>query len=487
MQEKKATAYVFLDTNLHLHFKDFDQIDWPSVLLYKKVCLVFAPINFDELEKFKYDRDSERRQKRSRAITKKIDEIMFSVAPGKDASIPGRSDVSMQFLTDSPNISLYSGLQAYSNDDHLVASILKFIDDNPTIDRDDVILVSEDSGILNKARVRNITICRIDEKFRLPDEPTTDKQKIAKLERELAEIKKKEPMLDLAFVKDDYPEEELCFHIDIISDARPEEIDRLCEVEAQAIEWFPSNELNSSESMSQKNMPAGEKDPLAASLSASIKSLQDQIRSFSPLSIPQTEIERYKKEKDEYLLSYREYLLESVYWEQIKQQVRRIDLQIVNRGTSAATGLVVKVIFPDELKVQNWEVLPDKPEKPVRPQKPMTELARVVQSFVQPLQSGPLSRDLLASLNFTNPNYINDPDSAEPLITPYNSTLVQWERSKVLHHLPLKLTPLLVLFPAIEGKQEFQIKYEIYADNIASPVNGELRILFDANRKNYGF
>lgn len=75
MGRKKATVFAFLDTNIFLQFRDFDQIDWPRELGHQCVCLVIAPIILTELESFKYDRDSQRRRERSRKISQRLEQI----------------------------------------------------------------------------------------------------------------------------------------------------------------------------------------------------------------------------------------------------------------------------------------------------------------------------------------------------------------------------------------------------------------------------
>ena len=82
MGRKKATAFAFLDTNIFLQFRDFDQIDWLRELGYQQVCLVIAPIIFAELESFKYDRDSQRRRERSRKVSQHLEQIASSCTAG---------------------------------------------------------------------------------------------------------------------------------------------------------------------------------------------------------------------------------------------------------------------------------------------------------------------------------------------------------------------------------------------------------------------
>ena len=69
-----------------------------------------------------------------------------------------------------------------------------------------------------------------------------------------------------------------------------------------------------------------------------------------------------------------------------------------------------------------------------------------------------------------------DPNMAGPDITPYNSTLVQWTRPKVLHHLHLELTPIVLEFPRVEGGSKYELRYELNADNVPVPVEGTITL-----------
>ncbi len=78
-----------------------------------------------------------------------------------------------------------------------------------------------------------------------------------------------------------------------------------------------------------------------------------------------------------------------------------------------------------------------------------------------------------------------DPDTAEPDITPYNSLLVEWTRRKVMHHVPMELTPLVLEFPRVDGEQEYEMKYQIVADNVPAPVEGLIRISVIGEEQSY--
>src|SRR5689334_5117705 len=64
--------YIFLDTNIFLHFIEFEQINWNEVLNENnEIIIAFAPIVIDELDKHKYNKN----QKISGRIKKLLPKI----------------------------------------------------------------------------------------------------------------------------------------------------------------------------------------------------------------------------------------------------------------------------------------------------------------------------------------------------------------------------------------------------------------------------
>jgi hypothetical protein len=75
-------------------------------------------------------------------------------------------------------------------------------------------------------------------------------------------------------------------------------------------------------------------------------------------------------------------------------------------------------------------------------------------------------------------------DTFGPEITrAQNQITVRWRRSRALHQLPLELTPLTVVFPAVEGEQSHELRYKIFSENIRTPVEGSLLITTYGERK----
>lgn len=476
MRQKDTIVFAFLDTNILLHFTYFDQIDWPLELGYQRVCLVIAPTVLAELEKYKYDRDSQRRQERSRKVSRHLYQIGRAEPPGIPATVPGRRDVTLLILTDSPDPSAYPGLVASVEDDQIIASILKFRDVQSEAIAPDVLLVSDDSGICLKCRPRAIATVGLDDKLRLPDEPTKAQIELRKLERELATLKDREPVLKLAFSHAGQATESLMIDLALVEPPSDDQIEALCQSEAETTQWIPPRrrDRDRAEEESQQAGPA----PLyVADIIRATEQMRQMVESMAyPFNstIPQEEIDSYEKKSEEYLAAYRAYLGEAFTWKQLRECSQRICLILNNDGTQPALGVVVRVVAPDGISVQEPDDWPHAPNPPERPSRPKTGLERMVAS----IQANP---SLMLSPAIYGGRYpelaLPDPDQAGPSITPFNSLLIQWERSKVMHGLPRDLTPLILTFPAVMEERVYDLHCELHAENLARPAEGTLRIV----------
>lgn len=477
MRQKDSIVFAFLDTNILLHFTYFDQIDWPLELGYRRACLVIAPTVLAELEKYKYDRDSQRRQERSRKVSRHLYQIGRAEPPGIPAIVPGRRDVTLLIVTDSPDPAPYPGLVASVQDDQIIASILKFREMQSEAVAPDVLLVSDDSGICLKCRSRAIATVSLDDKLRLPDEPTKEQIELRKLESELTTLKEREPVLKLAFSHGGQATESLMIDVALVEPYSEDQIEALCKSEAEATLWIPPRrrDRHSAEEESRQTSPA----PLYV---ADIIRATEQMRRIMAESmaysfnstIPQEEIDSYQKRREKYLAVYRAYLDQVFAWKQLRGCTQRISLVVSNDGTQPALGVVVRVVTPDGIDVREPDDWPHAPNPPKRPSDPKTGLERLVTS----LQIDPGLLLSPTSLSGRHPELVlPDPDRAGPSITPFNSTLIQWERSKVMHGLPLDLTPLILTFPAVMEERMYELRYELHAENLAKPAEGTLRIV----------
>ena len=63
--------FTFIDTNVLLHYRFFDEVNWAAQVGADEVTLVFAPVVFDELDKKKWS-GTHKQKKRADAVLKRI-------------------------------------------------------------------------------------------------------------------------------------------------------------------------------------------------------------------------------------------------------------------------------------------------------------------------------------------------------------------------------------------------------------------------------
>lgn len=183
----KENKFAFPDTNIFLHFQFFTEIDWNEILQAKSVTLVIPSIVARELDKHKYNHPSERVKDRASKVTKKFAELLRS-----NTAI--RPKVNVQFERIEPQSEFEkNNLSKDSQDDHLIASILRFQNESGN----KAVLITNDFSLMVKAHQLNLEMFELPEESQIKSEENPDKKKIKSLEKELLELKIKIPNLKL--------------------------------------------------------------------------------------------------------------------------------------------------------------------------------------------------------------------------------------------------------------------------------------------------
>lgn len=185
-------AFVFVDTNVLLHYQFFDEVDWPAQFGVTTVTLVFAPIVLAELDRHKWSW-SRREKARAKSVLKKVAALGLSVTP-----VNVRAGVDAMALDAEPADSLFAQhrLHTQASDDRLLASLLGFYGERPGTR---VLILSADSGLSVKAHSRRIEIVAPPDNLEMPDEPDDVERELEKVRRELTDFKGAAPDLMLTF------------------------------------------------------------------------------------------------------------------------------------------------------------------------------------------------------------------------------------------------------------------------------------------------
>lgn len=181
--------YLFLDTNIFLHFKPFNEIPWANIVGSSSYTIVIPLTVVDELDKQKSSPGS-RTAKKAKSILPKIEDII-------DGNLISGLNVIVLKTRPSAATLAEHGLIRSHQDDCILASILTF----ETNEGEEKLFITNDAGAKVRAKTFNISCPKIPSEYRLEDELDEGEKKIKALELEIAQLKLKQPNVSLIFEK----------------------------------------------------------------------------------------------------------------------------------------------------------------------------------------------------------------------------------------------------------------------------------------------
>lgn len=438
---------LFLDTNVFLHYQDFDNLPWKT-LCKDSVAIVIPPITIRELNKHKDTLSRPRIRRRADVALKKIENLLST---GSSLTTQLNEDVELIFESRDPLISFSENqLSPDVNDDQLIASILMAQGESPDAT---TILVTSDTGLTLRTKAQRLAIqtMRLSDEYKLPEEPDPEQARIRELETEIRELKATQPKLSVIF-EDEHQHTVLALGPHVVPDPDIED-EALRELREQHPKLTPP-QSNESEDLTTPRS--------AASL----------MRRFNLSNlIGPEDIEKYNVRLEKFYEEYSRYLQKDLQHREIKSRSGKIQLWLLNSGTAPAEDIDVFLHFPD-----GFQLAPrfrDAPKPPSPPDKPLTELEKRMRSvgmgFDPTLFTPPHS--------FPDLRPSPEPNVSTPRIKRTNSYDVSYEVRYVKHGIRILLSELFIIFDSIESAHSFQIPYEILAANVPQKVAGELHVV----------
>src|SRR5260370_5069051 len=155
-------VYCLLDTDVLIHFTNFDQADWITFLNAKQVYLILPITVADELNKHKDDGSKPRLQQRARDLLPKIAKLLV----GADGPVRLKEGVFLSAARKEPRLAC-SALELDENvqDYRILARIFLFRDEYP---ERDVRFLTNDYAAMLKGADRDIPTLRHDWKVLAP-------------------------------------------------------------------------------------------------------------------------------------------------------------------------------------------------------------------------------------------------------------------------------------------------------------------------------
>ncbi len=441
------TTYLFLDTNIYLHYCMFDEIDWPALVGTDSVVIVIPPVTARELNKHKDGHSVPRIKKRAGAVLRKLFELLRE----KDRVVV-KKGIELWLEDREPRIDFPSHqLDRTVADDHLLASILSL---RTEASGSEMILVTADRGIhlMGKARRQNIRPMFVPDEYKLNEEPDPAQKELLDLRRQLAEERTRRPKLALVF---DNGEPHAQFRIYPPISRSPEEILKQIETVKQK---HPKRKL-----------PQNTEGKTMRELRQEAKTLGSAFN-LSLFAVTPVAIQDYNDKLDKFYLQYEQYLERLHRHEDRMRRTITLNIQVKNTGTTPAEDLDVFLHFPDGSYVFEARRLPKPPEPPQPPATPESHLSSMFKPTVVPYLSPP---------RHNLPDFGPEPNVSSPSIRRTNSYDVEVRVGRVKHGIPESLDALCVMFESYETASSFKIAYRIHSANVPEPDEDMLHVIID--------
>jgi len=425
---------AFLDTNIYLHFKPFEDIDWCSTLEAESVLIVIPRIVFAQLDKVKETGSTSKIRQRAKRVAYQLEDIISE----DQAKI--RKNVSVLFLPKAPSVCYEDhGLDPEVDDDRLLAAMLTYREDNHD---QRIVLVSDDVGPRVKARPLQFEAQTLEDDLRLPSEPDPVESELRELRRKHQRLVNAQPELRIEF-EDEAQHRRFTLEQSANTD-RDATLDALLAEE-------------------RKKWPKAKPDQ--ASLNVAVK--------LSLVSAD--EIARYNQEVDDYLHEYEEYLLNNWEYEARKKRSLTLDLFLHNKGGAPSDDIDILLNFPDGFVVFDPEEQenplsgPQPPKSPTPPKTAMEKLEAVTR-FPLPVD---FYRDRLEAPAFSN--------VSRPEIEESNGYRVSFHVQRLKQNLRERLPSLGVMFNSDDSIHSFSFAYLMNTIQLPENETGEMSVVVEVS------
>jgi hypothetical protein len=442
---------LFLDTNIFLHYRSFDQIDWPTLVEASAVTIVIPPVTFRELNKHKDGHNASHIRKRAGDVQKKLNRLFSD-----KAETELNAKVRIRIEPDDPAVrDLDPHLQSEIQDDQLIASILLARQKYPELG---IILVAADEGLLLriKASKYGISYYSPDDKYRLQEQRDPNEQRVRELEKENAELRRRIPDIKLAFEDGkSHATFSLMPPVEMTDEIITHKLDEL----KAAYPLMPGKILGTSET---HNNSYQQFERTLAQLAAAMSSS----------TIQQEDIDEYNKELEQFYRQYADFFTADTRFTNLLRRTLPLNIHLLNEGTVPAEDIEVFLHFPDGFELFGEDELPDVPEKPAPPRKPRTAMQKMQEQI-----SFMAHRDILIPPIYNS--HLSTPrlNVSAPSIQKTNSYDVDIHVDRAKHHLSEPFNPLFVVFDSYDEAKSFEIEYSLHAANVPKPVEGTLHIV----------
>ena len=309
--------YLFLDTNIYLHFQDFEQFDWESLVCNGDDFTIIVPlVVINEIDEHK-DRSRGKIQKRAKKIAAKFATYFLKENIDNNFQITTcKNPADTDF--DSVEFS------RQSNDDIIILSAIKSIYNN-----NDIIVISGDNGLLLKAKSNNLPFFIMPDEFRIKDEPSEEERELIATKKELEKYKNRLPKPYITF-----PDKQILLELtkSVFRDIEKE------------LNLFMDNIKSEHPYKRQVSNPYKKQ----------VNTLLESMTGLNSSTIEiNKDIDIYNKELDEYYSEYEIYQRFIIKNDILSERFEKIEFELHNDGSSQTGELKIFIEFQNDVFLYN--------------------------------------------------------------------------------------------------------------------------------------
>lgn len=414
--------YLFLDTNIYLHYQDFQQIPWNEVLGIDEECtVVVVPKVHAELDE-KKDSARGKIQKRAKKISTRLYNFLMRNEATKipvvrcKAPNPTEEDKRMLDLSRSDNVIILTAIRSGWN-------------------KEDIVIISADKNIQFTAEDFGLEHYLMSDDYLLPPEQDEKEIEIQKLRHELEQLKTRRSSPYLSF-------EGNKGKITLTRPFQRNLDEELRGVMAELVVKYPE--------ATRDNYP---------------KVIQDPTYIFTR-QVDDSKIKLYNDERTEYLKEEYDYQQLKLAKDISDGLYKKISFNVVNNGTAPTGDMMVFIRVPDNVKLYSWYESRESKSylTPLAPGSGMIAIPRKTRRTILDMPTTPFmgSQNTLWTWNKDRP---------------LKKNIFKEEVHELLHGLLLTLDT--VVYVNVEDTDSFTIAWSIIDASLPEKVTGVLEVVIE--------
>jgi rRNA-processing protein FCF1 len=419
------TATVVIDTNLFLHYKQPDQLDW-SALQEEAIEVVVPSTVIRELEKAKTFGKTERIRNRAGRMTAWLSGLM-----DEGFNVELKPGMRLRFEINEPKVDFAeNNLNREVQDDVLIAALLAIAQTSTSIP----IVATADVGVKAKARVRKFPVFTPRDSDKLADEPDQRDKELKELRKENEQLKNRQPRLAVHFSG--------------------------AELRLNVVRPLPNPMPPTVREIMREFPLLGESNgerPLTGMHSLLFSS-----------AISKTARERYNEMLKKYYTEYEKYTQQVGRLRMLEARRLELPLSILNEGTAPATDIDVIIQFPERTRLFIDERLIAEPKPPEPPKMPTPYM---------------FGEDLLSLRDFTapttiHPNLFQREQKSWSFSTKENVAHYKLDRLKQGFHRDLPV--IFLQYQGADDMESSSIAVQVSAAESVAPAMQQLHLIVSA-------